>query len=141
MDLIDPEAQEAYRKRTRQDLSFVAYAPMLFVSATERRGMEGLLSAVSSLRKEMKCTVTTARLNRFLAEASDAHPMPLYKGRELHLNYVTQVGHSPPNFLFFANDPEGIPASYRRYLVGRLRNSFDLKRIPLRVTFRKKSRS
>ncbi len=68
---------------------------------------------------------------------TESHPPPLAAGRRVKLRYLTQAKTRPPTFVFFANRPDGLPESYRRYLLNGLRQAFDLDGVPLRLHLRK----
>jgi GTP-binding protein len=82
--------------------------------------------------------VPTNALNRWLAEATAAHPPPAVSGRRLRLGYLTQPKSRPPTFVLFASRTDALPDDYRRYLVNGLRAAFDLPGTPIRLTLREK---
>ena len=79
----------------------------------------------------------TGKLNRWLTETVDAHPPPAPGGRRLKMRYITQPGARPPRFVVFCSRPDAVPASYERYLVNSLRESFNLWGVPVRLFLRK----
>ena len=82
--------------------------------------------------------IQTANLNGFLLKAVGKYPPPGIKGKHLKIKYVTQVHHSPPILAFYTNHPDLFPIAYKRYLENQLRKSFDLKGVPIRISFRHK---
>jgi GTP-binding protein len=82
--------------------------------------------------------VPTAALNRFLAQAIEAHPPPAVKGRRLRLDYITQAKARPPTFVLFSSRAAALPETYRRYLVNGLREKFALPGTPIRLVLRAK---
>lgn len=110
--------------------------PVVPLSALSGAGVTKLLPAALRLYDLWNKRVSTAALNRWLASVEDRHPPPLTKGRRVRLRYMTQPKSRPPTFLVFASQPEGLPESYRRYLLNEIRASFGLDGVPLRLTFR-----
>ena len=82
--------------------------------------------------------VPTAALNRFLAQASEAHPPPAVRGRRVRLDYITQPKSRPPTFVLFSSRASSLPETYRRYLINGLREAFALPGTPIRLTLRAK---
>lgn len=114
----------------------LAGAPLAPVSALRGQGLDGLLKAVREARKRWKKRISTGRLNRWLREAVEAHPPPAPKGRRLRLRYLAQTNVRPPTFALFLSRPKELGAAYRRYLVQRLRKSFGLEGVPIRLMLR-----
>ena len=138
-DLVpkDPKAQRRLRDDLKWTLDFAAYAPVLFVSALEGKGVEKVLDVAAELHQQFHQRVPTPALNRLLAKVVDAHPAPIVGGRPLRLYYAAQVGTAPPAFAFTTNRPAAVPEAYRRYLSNQLRETFGL-RVPLQLFFREK---
>jgi len=138
-DLVpkDPKAQRRLREDLKWTLDFASYAPVLFVSALEGKGVEKVLDVAAELHQEFHLRVPTPALNRFLARVVDAHPAPIADGRPLRLYYAAQVGTAPPAFALTTNRPAAVPQAYRRYLSNQLRETFGL-RVPLQLFFRDK---
>ena len=80
--------------------------------------------------------MTTGELNRWLSAMVEAHPPPAPKGRRIKLRYMTQVKTRPPGFVLMCSEPEGLSDAYRRYLIGGLREAFDMPGTPIRLTLR-----
>ncbi|EPX87199.1 hypothetical protein ruthe_00596 [Rubellimicrobium thermophilum DSM 16684] len=78
----------------------------------------------------------TARLNRWLQGMTEAHPPPAPQGRRIRMRYMTQVKARPPAFVVMTSHPEDVPDSYVRYLIGGLREAFDLPGTPIRLILR-----
>jgi GTP-binding protein len=111
-------------------------APLVTVSATTGRGLDRLHAAILRAHEVWNRRVPTARLNRWLAEVVAAHPPPAPGGRRIKLRYATQVKARPPAFVVMCSNPAGMPESYSRYLVGSLRDDFDMPGTPIRLTMR-----
>ncbi len=114
-------------------------APLVTVSATTGRGLDRLRTAVAQANAVWNSRVTTSRLNRWLAGMVEAHPPPAPGGRRIRLRYATQAKTRPPGFVVMCSHPEQVPASYTRYLVNGLRESFDMPGTPIRLWLRSQS--
>ncbi|PRY95415.1 GTP-binding protein [Hasllibacter halocynthiae] len=111
-------------------------APLVTVSARTGRGLDRLLQAVLKAHDVWNRRVPTARLNQWLAGMTEAHPPPAPGGRRIKMRYMTQVKTRPPAFVVMTSIPKEVPESYRRYLVGGLREDFDMPGTPIRLTLR-----
>jgi len=111
-------------------------APLVTVSAVTGRGVDRLHAAILQAHAVWNRRITTARLNLWLASAVAAHPPPAPGGRRIRLRYMTQVKTRPPGFVLMCSNPEELPDAYRRYLVGGLREAFDMPGTPIRLFLR-----
>lgn len=136
-DLIEkhPTVSADFTEIVRRDLSFVDYAPLLFLSAKTGRGTQRVLPAVKRIADERRKRVPTAELNQAMRDAFAAHPLT-ERGKLLKLYYVTQPSVSPPTFVFFVNEPRRVHFSYQRYLENRLRERFGFEGTAIRISFR-----
>ena len=120
-----------------RDLSFI---PILFISALTRQRIYKILDTAISVDSERRRTISTAELNRFLQNAIEEHHPPAYGTKWIKIKYMTQIKSKPPLFAFFVNEPRGIKKNYRYYLENKLRQQFGFFGVPIRMTFRKKSK-
>jgi GTP-binding protein len=114
--------------------------PVLQISALEGRGVDKVLPLAWRLHTQASRRISTPEINRFLQDAEEGHPPPRSGGQSVRLYYAAQVTVRPPTFVFHANRPEGVPASYRRYLANSLRDRFALE-VPVKLIFRRRGRS
>jgi GTP-binding protein len=114
-------------------------APLVTVSAKTGKGLDRLRAAVEKAYDVWNRRVSTARLNRWLTGALEAHPPPAPGGRRIKLRYMTQAKTRPPGFVVMCSHPDKMPASYSRYLVNGLRDDFDMPGTPIRLTLRSQS--
>ena len=115
----------------------LAGAPLITVSALTGRGLDRLREAVLDIHRIWNIRAPTAALNRWLQNATEAHPPPAPGGRRIRLRYMTQVKARPPSFMVSCSRPEDLPESYSRYLVNGLRDEFGLSGVPVRLAMRK----
>ena len=139
-DLLTKETNTLlrYTERIREDMPFLTYAPVEFISALSGQRVPRLFSTIKRLREQSASKITTSRLNELLAEFTSHHQPPVRRGRRIKLYYITQTGTDPLRFTVFANSPEDIPDSYRRYLVNSLRASLEVPEVPLIIVFKRR---
>ena len=137
-DLVENRAGAIGKLRERLDNSLpqLAGAPLIAVSALTGEGLDRLLPAVLAADRAWNTRVSTATLNRFLQQALSRHAPPAIHGRRVRIRYMTQVKARPPSFALFGNQLDALPESYQRYLQNELREAFDLKGVPLRLSMR-----
>ncbi len=122
----------------REGLSFMPYAPVLFLSALTGQRVDRLFPAIQEVYAQSGRRVTTGALNSVLADATTRVQPPSDKGRRLKIYYMTQAGTKPPHFVIFCNDARLFHFSYQRYLENQIREVFGLQGTPIRITIRQK---
>lgn len=139
-DLVEKNSQTMakYEKEIYEELKYLSYAPILFVSALTGQRVMKVLDTIDQVAEESKKRISTSPLNRALEGWVKRFPPPTYRGRQVKLNYITQVSVAPPTFIVYTNFPEGIHFSYERYLLNQMRESFGFIGVPIRLQFRKK---
>lgn len=137
-DQIPPEEQDqrSYGERVFQKLSFVDFAPLVFISALTGYGVEKMMSVVQRVAQAFEKKIQTSALNRELRRAVASHGAPLYQGKEVKFFYATQTGSRPPTFTLFVSSPKGVSPSYERYLIHQLRQGLGLEGCPIRLVLR-----
>lgn len=139
-DAIEKETNtmEQYRKQVLEDLKFMDYAPVLFVSAMTGQRVHTVLDMVSQAYAQYTKRVPTGVLNDVLADAQASLQPPATNGRRLKIYYGTQQHVAPPTFILFVNDEELMHFAYQRYLENFLRKTFDFTGTPIRLVLRAK---
>ena len=122
----------------RQGLSYMLYAPVIFLSALTGARVSGLFQMIQQVYKQNTSRITTGSLNAVLADATARVQPPTDKGRRLKIYYMTQAGTKPPHFVIFCNDARLFHFSYQRYLENQIREVFGLQGTPIRITIRQK---
>ena len=122
----------------RQGLSYMLYAPVIFLSALTGARVSGLFQMIQEVYKQNTSRITTGNLNAVLADATARVQPPTDKGRRLKIYYMTQAGTKPPHFVIFCNDARLFHFSYQRYLENQIREVFGLQGTPIRITIRQK---
>ena len=139
-DLVDKETgtMEQLRKDVLRDLSFMSYAPVLFISAMTGQRTDRLYELINYVNDQSNMRITTGMLNNVLADAQARVQPPTDKGRRLKIYYMTQTGVKPPNFVIFCNSKELFHFSYQRYIENQIRAVFGLEGTPVRIVIRQK---
>jgi GTP-binding protein len=126
----------AYTEKIRYGFKYLAYAPIVFVSALSGQRIGKIMTTVDEVMEQYTHRVSTADLNRVFSEAIETHHAPLSHGRRVKFYFSTQVAIRPPAFVVFTNQPENIHFSYERYIINRFREAFGFNGVPLRLMFR-----
>jgi GTP-binding protein len=125
---------------TRDQLHFAPWVPIMPLSTKTGRGVKDLMARVNKSYQEYSTRIGTSALNRFLEELVARHPPPVAGMRSPRLFYMTQAATAPPVFVVMASSPEGIQASYRRFLMNQLRKTFGFDSVPVVVRYRNRRR-
>ncbi|AUN15446.1 GTP-binding protein Der [[Clostridium] sordellii] len=139
-DLIEKndKTMSLYTKDIREKFPFMAYAPIVFVSAKTNQRMNKILESVVFLAEEHAKRVPTSTLNDVIGEAVLLNQPPSDKGKRLKIYYGSQTGTQPPKFTLFINDKSLTHFSYQRYLENKIRENFGFEGTPVRFEYREK---
>ncbi|MGI6413740.1 MAG: ribosome biogenesis GTPase Der [Syntrophomonadaceae bacterium] len=140
-DLVEKDGRtmNKYDEKIRQELKFLAYSPIMYVSALTRQRIFKVLDIVNIVADQHNRRINTAELNRVISEAIMLNPLPGGGGKRVKIYYATQVGTAPPTFVFFSNHPEAVHFSYLRYLENVLRENFGFEGSPIRLYVRQRT--
>ncbi len=130
---------ENYKKNVYQKLSYMTYAPALFISAKTGQRVNNLYELIDHVNEQAVFRVSTGMLNDILSEATSVVQPPSDKGKRLKIYYMTQVSVKPPTFVVFVNDKELMHFSYQRYLINTLRNNFGFEGNPIHFIIKEKN--
>jgi len=122
----------------KEEMKFMAYAPVLTVSAKTGRNVDKILPLVDRVYESRVNRVPTSELNQMINKAVADHAPPTIRRRRLKILYVTQADINPPTFVFFVNDPRLLHFSYERYLENKLRETFGFEGTAIRLVFRRR---
>lgn len=128
-----------FTKQIRQDLKFLDYVPVIFISAKTGQRVQNVLPMALEVAAERRYRMGTSELNQLIRDAYEGTAPPSKNGRPLRLYYATQVEARPPTFVIFVNDPDLVHFSYARYLENRIRAYHPFLGTPIRVIFRMRS--
>jgi len=129
---------EKYRKNIYNKLSYLSYAPIIFISAKTGQRIDKLFDLINNVAEQNSKRIPTSTLNQVINEAIALVQPPSDKGKRLRIYYGTQVATKPPTFIIFVNKKDLFHFSYERYLVNQIRKEFGLEGTPIRIIAREK---
>ncbi len=128
-----PEYRKTFREQIQRTFHFFEDVPVVFTSAKYSNGIEDLFEMIESVSDKMNFRVTTSELNNFFFETIRKAPAPVWGTTNVKFYYLTQTYQVPPAFIAFANHPDGVSNSYRRFLIKHIKERWDLYGIPIRI--------
>lgn len=134
----DTGTLEKYKKTIYEKLSYLSYAPIIFISAKTGQRVDKLFGMINDVNSQNSKRVTTSQLNQVINEAIAIVQPPSDKGKKLKIFYGTQASIKPPTFVIFVNSKDLFHFSYERYLVNQIRKEFGLEGTPIRIIVREK---
>lgn len=139
-DLVEKDSKTPlrYTEMVRNELVFLQYAPVVFVSALTKQRLPRIIELVKYTAEQHAMRVATSVLNQVVEDAVAINPPPSDKGKRLKIYYVTQASVKPPTFILFVNEPETMHFSYLRFLENKLREAFGFEGTPVRLVVRGK---
>lgn len=137
-DLVEKNqyTMNQYDKSIRDEFKFLAYSPIMYVSALTRKRIFKVLDLVDFVAEQHHRRINTSELNQVVSEAQMLNPLPGGGGRKVKIKYAAQVKTAPPTFAFFSNHPDLVHFSYLRYLENTLRTNFGFEGSPIRLYVR-----
>jgi GTP-binding protein len=129
----DGETMDAFTAKIRQDLNFMDYVPILYISAKTGQRVDQVMPMALQVQEERLARLTTSTINEIIHKAQDAHPHPSHAGRALKMFYGTQVRSDPPTFMIYVNEPSLMHFSYIRYLENQIRAEYSFLGTPIRI--------
>ncbi len=130
---------ERWVQYLRDTFQTMWHVPIAFVTAETGKNVKALLNHSQMLFKQSLSRVPTGQLNRLIRDALEHHPPPLFHHRRPKIYYATQVGSQPPTIVLMCNNPGAFPASYRRYLLGVLRDQLTFGEVPMKMYLKKRA--
>ena len=134
----DTGTLEKYRKAIYEKLSYLSYAPVMFIYAKTGQRVDKLFGMINDVAEQNAKRVTTSQLNQVINEAIAIVQPPSDKGKKLKIFYGTQASTKPPTFVIFVNSKDLFHFSYERYLVNQIRKEFGMQGTPIRIIVREK---
>lgn len=136
----DEKTMDAFREKIREELAYLSYAPIVFISALTGQRVQRIYELIDYVADQHALRVKTSRLNELLADATAVVPPPTKKGKQLKIYYLTQIKVKPPTFALIVNEPELAHFSYMRFIENKLRETFGFEGTPIRMLVRKRSK-
>jgi GTP-binding protein len=139
-DLVEKDTYTIndYTAHIRQELNFMDYVPMIFISALTGKRVDHVLPLALQVQEERLVRLSTSQINRIIQHAQDMHAAPSKTGRSLRIYYGTQVRSDPPTFMLYVNDPELAHFSYLRFLENQIRADYPFLGTPIRLVLKKR---
>jgi len=132
----DNSTMNVFTQKLRQELNFMDYVPILFISAKTRQRVDQVLPMALRVQEERLVRLTTSQLNQILQEAQDTHAPTSHAGRPLRIYYGTQVRSDPPTFMLYVNDPKLAHFSYLRFIENCIRRKYSFIGTPIRLVLK-----
>lgn len=140
-DLVKGERMEHMERSIKENASFLDHCPKLFVSAKEGRNLKKLFPLIKEVREQQLQRITTGQLNKFLEKAINTYHPPQIQGKRLRIYYMAQVSTQPPTFVLFVNYPKLMLETYKRYMIGKFRETYKFTGSPLVFMLRARQRA
>ncbi len=134
----DTHTMVAFTEQIRQDLNFMDYVPLLFISAKTGQRVEQVMPMALKVQEERLARLTTSSLNRILQHVQDMHT-PSRAGRVFKMYYGTQVRSDPPTFLIYCNEPKLAHFTFVRFIENTIRKEYPFTGTPIHIVFKKRS--
>ena len=134
----DSKTLDEFKKKVRESLAYMTYAPVMFISAKTGQRTENLYGMIKYVNDEASKRVSTGMLNDVLNDAITRVQPPSDKGKRLKIYYMTQTGVKAPTFVLFVNNAELFHFSYQRYIENKLRETFGFEGTPIKLVIREK---
>ncbi|GAB4399819.1 MAG: ribosome biogenesis GTPase Der [Anaerolineales bacterium] len=132
----DGTTMDAYTEKILNDLNFVSYVPILYISAKTGQRVDQVMPLALRVQEERLARLTTSKINEIIHKAQDAHPHPSHAGRSLRMYYGTQVRSDPPTFMIYVNEPSLMHFTYMRYLENQIRAEYGFLGTPIRIVLK-----
>ena len=139
-DLVEhtQNAMDEFSKKIRNEFQFLDYAPIVFLSAKTKSRINKLFDAITYVYEAYHLRIQTSLLNQIIQDAQTMNEAPNFNGGRLKIYFANQTEVAPPTFVLFVNEPKFMHFSYQRYIINRLRESFNFDGTPIKIVLRKK---
>jgi GTP-binding protein len=129
----DKDYRETFMKKIEREFHFFTDVRVVFTSAKNKNGLEDMLNEIEAVEEMLNFRVSTSELNDFFFSTIRKAPAPVYGNANVKFFYLTQTYQKPPAFIAFANQPDGVTPSYRRFLINQIKSHFKLVGVPIRI--------
>lgn len=134
----DMHTMQDFENHVRDQFQYLDYAPIVFVSAKTKQRLDQLPRLIMQVAENQSRRIQSSVLNDVINEAITVTPTPTINGKRLRIYYMTQVSIKPPTFIVFVNDVELLHFSYQRFIINRLRETFDFEGTPIHLIARRR---
>ena len=125
--------RKTFQTQVESTFHFFTDVPVVYTSAKTGTGLLDLLQKIEWVREKFETRIPTSKLNEFFFETIRKAPAPVFGITDVKFYYLTQTNQTPPAFIAFANRPEGVDNSYRRFLIKNMKERFELWGLPIRI--------
>ncbi|CAM5998651.1 unnamed protein product [Sphagnum balticum] len=136
-----PRFRETSRKQIEDTFHYYSDIPIAFISAKTGKGVDKLFQLIEKTWRQINIKVSTREINDFFFTVIRQAPSPSWRGNDIKFYYITQTNQRPPAFMAYVNEPRGISNSYKRFVISKIKEKYDLVGIPLRLYPKKKRRA
>ena len=140
-DLVENKetmTMEHYRKMILTKTAPFTDYPIIFISATTKQRIFKAVEMAVEVHNRKNTKISTSELNNSFLPITENTPPPSYKGKYVKIKYITQIPTKVPSFAFFCNLPQYVKDPYKRFIENKLRDTYNLHGVPIRIYFRKK---
>lgn len=141
-DLVENKTSntmEEMTKKIRSKFKFLAWAPIIFISALDKKRIHLIFNTISEIEEQLEKHISTSILNEVVLKAQMMQQAPIFKGQRLTISYLTQVKSQIPTFVVFCNNTKYLHFSYARYIENKIRETFGLNKIPVTLYWKNKN--
>ena len=135
-DGLEDKQREKLHAELVKRIGAFDYLPLLFISALQGSGLRDLMDAIQASHRAAFAELSTNALSRTLEDAVEGHSPPAIHGRRIKLRYAHQGGRNPPTIVIHGNQTQRLSDEYKRYLMRRFREKFDLFGTPIHLVFK-----
>ena len=135
----DSKTADKYTKAIHELMRTYSYLPVIYISAVTKQRITKIPEVAKLIVERRRTRISTSKLNKDFLPELEKTPPPSIQGRDLRINYITQVNTEPPVFAFFCNHPQLIPEAYKRFMENTLRKMYDFEGTPISFVFRRKN--
>jgi GTP-binding protein len=139
-DLVEKDQHtiDRYSKELREKMGELRYIPLIFISVLKKQRLYKTLDLITQVYQEWQKRIPTAELNEYLSSVISKTTPPATQGKEIRINYISQLKTAPPLFALYCNHPDLIAGHYQRFIENKLREKFGFSGVPIRLVFKKK---
>lgn len=140
-DLVEKDSKTAdeFKKDFKENMKTYDYLPLIFISALTKQRINKIFDQAKLIKERRATRISTGKLNKTILPELEKTPPPSVRGKDLRINYITQVNTNPPVFAMFCNHPQLLPDAYKRFTERTIRRLFDLEGTPISLLFKRKN--
>jgi GTP-binding protein len=130
-DILDMTQRREFEEDIKDKFKFASFLPIIFISALNRKGISKIFQHIEQMEERLKTNISKGQLNEFLMDIQMLKKPPRHNGIEVKLKYMTYENKGIPTFVIFANRPDLVHFSYKRFIENQIRTLFNFEGIPI----------